>query len=201
LQQLDKDVSATHSNSFGHFKGPQREPWIPYYIIYALIELQPAAARAVDCIRPPRRQWGNISCQALSASIKRYHELGARSFRHVPTWSAAEDLSPIERSEGQKLIGRHRRCLGSTLPNRSDPPSLISTSDPAVRGSALWLAHALMASYHQDASDRKSGFRRQTRQTARLAGQSPSARFALSMFMRWWPEEYRRRLWIAVALP
>jgi hypothetical protein len=135
-------------------------------------EPQPARSAAFDRFADS----GETLVAALSASVKGYHELGARSFRQRPHMVGCRRHLPIERSEGQKLIGRHCRCLGDTLPDRRDPPSLISTSDPAVRGSALWVAHALMASYHQDASARKSGFRRQARQTARLAGQSPSAR-------------------------
>src|SRR5277367_6134895 len=77
--QLDKGVSAAYANSFGHFTGPKREPWVHYYFIYALIELQRAVARAVSGIRPPRRQWGHISCKDFLEVLR--HVLGARALR------------------------------------------------------------------------------------------------------------------------
>jgi TniQ len=199
LQQVDKDVSAAYANSYGHFKGPKREPWVHYYLIYALIELQRAAARAVRGIRPPRRQWGNIGCQDFLKVLRDITSWGLDHFDCVPAWSAAEDLSPIERSEGQKLVGRHRRSIGGGLTDRSNTPSLVHISDPALRGSALWLAHSLMASYHQDASDRHTGVRPQARQTMRLVGLPAAARLSLSLRMQTWPTKYRERRWIDVS--
>src|ERR1700730_697309 len=199
LQQIDKDVSAAYSNSYWHFKGPKREPWVHYYLIYALIELQRAATRAVRGIRPPRRQWGNIGCQDFLKVLRDITSWGLDHFDCVPAWSAAEDLSPIERSEGQKLVGRHRRSIGGGLTERSNTPSLVYISDPALRGSALWLAHSLMASYHQDASDRHTGVRPQARQTMRLVGLPAAARLSLSLRMQTWPTKYRERRWIDVS--
>jgi TniQ protein len=182
--QLDKDVSAAYANSYCHFTGAKREPWVHYYFIYALTELQRAAARAVSGIRPPRRQWGHISCKDFLEVLRDVTNWGLDHFDCVPAWSVAEDLSPIERSEGQKLVGRHRRSVSDSLAGRNDTPSLIAISDPAVRGSALWLAHALMASYHQDASDRQTGVRPQARQTRRLSGLPLAARHSLSLRMQ-----------------
>jgi TniQ len=197
--QLDKDVSAAYANSYGHFTGPKREPWVHYYFIYALIELQRAAARAVSGIRPPRRQWGHISCKDFLEVLRDVTSWGLDHFDCVPAWSVAEDLSPIERSEGQKLVGRHRRSVSDSLAGRNDTPSLIVISDPAVRGSALWLAHALVASYHQDASDRQTGVRPQARQSTRLSGLPLAARHSLSLRMQSWPKKYRQQRWIEVS--
>jgi hypothetical protein len=124
---------------------------------------------------------------------------GLDHFDCVPAWSAAEDLSPIERSEGQKLVGRHRCSIGGGLRDRNQTPSLIDISDPALSGSALWLAHAFMASYHQDASDRHSGMRPQARQTMCLAGVPAAARLSLSLRMQTWPKKYKERRWIDVS--
>jgi hypothetical protein len=54
--------------------------------------------------------------------------------------------------------------------------SLLDVDDPAVRGSALWFAHSVMASFHQDASDRQTAYRRASRQELRYAASSPAAR-------------------------
>jgi len=199
LQQIDKDVSAAYSNSYGHFKGPKREPWVHYYLIYALIEVQRAAAGAIGGIRPPRRQWGNISSRNFLKVLRDITIWGLDHFDCVPAWSVAEDLTPIERSEGQKLLGRHRRSICGSLRDRIDTPSLTDISDPAVRGSALWPAHALMASYHQDASDRDTGVRPQARQSTRLIGLPSAARLSLSLSMRSWPTKYRQHRWIDVS--
>ena len=76
---------------------------------------------------------------------------------------------------------------------------MLDTSDPAVRGSALWLAHALMVSYHDDASDRDTGITAKTRQRARLSTAAPAGRAWLAARMSSWPQAYRQTRWINLA--
>jgi hypothetical protein len=117
----------------------------------------------------------------------------------VPSWSSAEDLTPIERSEGLKIVGRHRPTTVASYPNNPQTRTLVDINDPAVRGSALWVAHALMASYHEDASDRTTGIKAQSRQRARFSAAAPPGRAWLAERMQMWPETYRRNRWIDVS--
>src|ERR1700726_1061449 len=71
--------------------------------------------------------------------------------------------------------------------------SLIDIEDPAVRGSALWFAHSVMASFHQDASDRQTAYRRTSRQEIKYAASPPAARAWLASRMSTWPERYRSK--------
>jgi hypothetical protein len=109
----------------------------------------------------------------------------------VRTWTPAEDLTPVERMEGSRLIGRHRRlspwdCWAGRM------RTLADVADPFVRASALWLAHSLMAATHIDAPDRRTGLRPQDRQGARLAGAAAVSLGWLADRMRGWPRHYRR---------
>jgi hypothetical protein len=58
---------------------------------------------------------------------------------------------------------------------------------------------ALMASYHQDASDRPTGVRPQARQAMRLVGLPEPARLSLSLRMQGWPAKYKERRWVDVS--
>jgi hypothetical protein len=101
------------------------------------------------------------------------------------------------RSEAQpEAPAVESRCILLLTPPFETAPI---DSDPALRGNALWLAHALMASYHQDACDRLTGVRPQARQTMRLEGLTAAARLSLSLRMRTWPTNYKGRRWIDVS--
>ena len=68
--------------------------------------------------------------------------------------------------------------------------------NPKVRGSALWLAHALMSAIHSDASDRTTGLMPQERQAARLLHCAPEGREWLAERQQHWPRTYVRSWWI-----
>ena len=90
-------------------------------------------------------------------------------FETVRNWSLAEDLTAIEIADGLKLIGRHHRMTPADYGGDRTVRRLVDADDPAVRGSALWFAHAVMASNHQDVSDRQTAYRRASRQKLRYA--------------------------------
>src|SRR5882757_492589 len=73
--------------------------------------------------------------------------------------------------------------------------SLVDIENPGLRSSALWFAHSVMASFHQDASDRPTAYRRTVRQDMRFSAISPGAWNCLSTQMQSWPDRYRRIYW------
>jgi hypothetical protein len=75
----------------------------------------------------------------------------------------AEGLTPVEIADGHKLIGRNRRMTPADYAGARAARSLVDIEDPAVRGSALWFVHSVMASLHQDASDRQTAYQRTLR--------------------------------------
>jgi hypothetical protein len=146
VRQLEHDWCVANACGYGYYRGGPREPSVHYYMIYALIEIQKAAAFAVAGIRPRRRQWGTLSCQSFLQVLSDVTSWALTHFEPVRAWSAAEDLTPIERSEGLKLVGCQQRLMAGHYANKQTHRSLVDITDPAVRGSALWLAHALMSS-------------------------------------------------------
>jgi hypothetical protein len=107
----------------------------------------------------------------------------------------AEDLTAIEIADRFKLVGRHRRMTPADYGGDRTVRRLVNVDDPAVRGSALWFAHSVMASFHQDVSDRQTAYRRTSRQELKYAASSPAARVWLANRMSAWPERYRRKFW------
>jgi hypothetical protein len=69
-------------------------------------------------------------------------------FEPVLAWSLAEDLSAAEEQEGYGLIGRRRRLSAADNPSGHSLRTLQEVSEPKIRGSALWVAHALMSASH-----------------------------------------------------
>ncbi len=58
------------------------------------------------------------------------------------------------------------------------------------------VAHSVMASFHQDASDRPTAYRRTSRQEIKYAASPPAARAWLASRMENWPERYRSKCWL-----
>jgi hypothetical protein len=116
-------------------------------------------------------------------------------FGPVKSWCAAEDLSDLERHSPAALLGRHLR--GRTEhSNRPSTHDLKQIADPAVRRSALWLAHALMSSRHVDGADRVGGCRPQVRQRIRLTSAAPTGLHWLADRSEGWSSGYRLARWI-----
>lgn len=197
-RELGADIDRAAATCYRDLKHVPREPWVRYAIVAALIEIQHAVTGAIAGIRPPGQQWGDLDGTAFLQVLTDVTTWALTHFEPVKTWSAAETLTPIERAEGLALLGRHQRLTPSDYPQERSTRALIEIRDPALRGSALWLAHSLMASCHQDASDRVTGVPPQARQRARLAAIDPAGHAWLAQQMRAWPERYRQSRWIAV---
>ena len=118
------------------------------------------------------------------------------AFRPVRAWSLAEDISAAEEQEGYGLIGRRRRMSTADYPLRRSLRTLREVSEPKIRGSALWVAHALMSASHVGASDRDANSSLQERQASYLGRAAPAARAWLANQQRQWPADYQRRWWI-----
>jgi hypothetical protein len=56
--------------------------------------------------------------------------------------------------------------------------------------------HTVMASFHQDISDRQTAYRRTSRQELKYAASPRVARAWLADRMSAWPERYRSKCWI-----
>jgi hypothetical protein len=173
----------------------ERVPAVRLAMFKALADIQQAAADAVAGITPRRSIWGALAPEEFLLVLRDVITWALTHFETVPAWTPAEDLTPVERMEGSRLIGRHRRlspwdCWAGRA------RTLADVADPFVRASGLWLAHSLMAATHIDAPDRRTGPRPQDRQLARLAGVAPVSLEWLADRMRAWPRHYRRHRWI-----
>jgi hypothetical protein len=188
-QQLQQDASLASALGYQHAKHPQRER---YYIQYALLEIQAAIENALAGIRPRRRQWGVVSAGNFLRVLEDVTTWSLTHFETVRSWSLAEDLTPIEIADGFKLLGRNRRMTTAEYSGDRAARSLVDIEDPAVRGSALWFAHSVMASFHQDASDRQTAYRRTSRQELKYGASPSAAREWLASRIGTWPERYRK---------
>jgi hypothetical protein len=191
--QLEQDASLAAALGYQHAKHPQRER---FYIQYALLELQVAIENALVGVRPRRRQWGVVRAGSFLHVLEDVTTWSLTHFETVKSWSLAEDLTAIEIADGLKLLGRHRRMTPADYAGDRTSRSLVDIEDPAVRGSALWFAHSVMASFHQDASDRQTAYRRTSRQENKYAASSPAARAWLASRMSTWPKRYRSKCWL-----
>jgi hypothetical protein len=191
--QLQQDSSLAAALGYQHAKQVQRER---FYIQYALLEIQEAIEQALGGVRPRRRQWGVVSARSFLHVLKDLTTWSLTHFETVRSWSLAEDLTAIEIADGFKLIGRHRRMTLADYAGDRTARRLVDVDDPAVRGSALWFAHSVTASFHQDVSDRQTAYRRTSRQELKYAASSPAARAWLATQVSNWPERYRSKYWL-----
>jgi hypothetical protein len=163
---------------------------------------------------PRRRQWGVVTAENFLHVLEDVTTWSLTHLETVRSWSSAEDLTPdrrqlklpelvidarqtpIEIAVGFKLVGRNRRMVPADYPGDRAARSLVDIEDPAVRGSALWFAHSVMASFHQDASDRQTAYRRTSRQELKYAASPPAAGAWLASRMRTWPDRYRSKCWL-----
>jgi len=193
--QLQQDVQFAADSGYRDLKGLPREPYTRFYIQYAILELQKATHNALAGIRPRRRQWGAINAKAFLHVLRDVTTWSLTHFEPVRSWSLAEELTPIEISETHQLLSRHRRMTSADYPADRSARSLVDIENPGLRSSALWFAHSVMASFHQDASDRPTAYRRTVRQDMHIVAISPAARSWLSTRMQAWPDRYRRICW------
>ncbi len=164
----------------------------------SLLEIERALSDALTGIAPNCLVWGNLSAEEFLTVVDDVTTWSLTHFEPVCAWSHAEDLTAVEEQEGYGIVGRLRRQGGSTEQDQSGERSLREVTHPKVRGAALWVAHALLASCHTDASDRSPGFTPQDRQTVRVLRSAPAGREWLADRHERWPSAYRRQWWIDV---
>ena len=123
------------------------EPFTRFYIQYALLELQEVMENALSGVRPRRRQWVVLRAESF---LQVLHDVTTWSLTYCETVISsclAEELTSIEISEDLKLLGRHRQMTPADYAGDRTTRSLVDIEDPALRGSALWFAHSVMASF------------------------------------------------------
>lgn len=173
-----------------------REPRLRYALLGCLLELERAVEAACAGVAPNPLIWGPLSAQDFLNVLRDVTTWSLTHFQPAHSWSTAEDLTPVEEQEGYGLLGRMRRMIASDYPAHRSVRTLQDVVNPKVRGSALWLAHALMSAIHSDASDRTTGLMPQERQAARLLHCAPEGREWLAERQQHWPRTYVRSWWI-----
>jgi hypothetical protein len=164
----------------------------------SLLEIEHAVADALAGITPNRLLWGDLTAQEFLTVVDDVTAWSLTHFEPVSAWSGAEDFTAVEEQEGYGIVGRLRRQCGSANQSQNGERTLREVTHPKVRGAALWVAHALLASCHGDASDRSSGSIPQERQIARILRSAPAGREWLAHRQEHWSSTYRRQWWIDV---
>jgi hypothetical protein len=174
------------------------EPAVRSNILACLMEIERCTSEALSGITPNLLLWGKLTATQFLMVLGDLTTWSLTHFEPVRCWSAAEELTPTEVQEGHGLVGRTGRMSGSDYGEHQSTRSLSDVANPKVRGAALWTAHALMATCHSDASDRRSGKTAQDRQHALLSRAAPVSRRWLAMRQAHWPRDYCRNRWIEV---
>jgi hypothetical protein len=173
-----------------------RESNLRCLILGSLVEIERAISNALAGLSPNPLSWGLLTPTEFLRVATDLTTWSLTHFEPVRAWSLAEEFSLAEEQEGYGLIGRRRRMSSTEYPSRRSLRTLREVTEPKIRGSALWVAHALMSASHVGASDRDPTASLQERQAAYLRRAAPVARTWLANRQRQWPAEYRRRWWI-----
>jgi hypothetical protein len=174
------------------------EPAVRSTVLACLLHLEKTTVAAIDGVAPDPWSWGNLTADEFLMILNDLTTWALTHFEAVRSWSTAEDLTPAEEQEGYGLIGRLRRMSPTEYPEQRTTRTLQDIAAPKVRGAALWVAHAFMATCHIAASDRPSGMTTQDRQTSWLSRSAPAARQWLALRQESWPSSYRRERWIEI---
>ena len=194
--EMRQDMQFLAANRYRDLKVPS-ESAMRGVMLGSLLEIERAVGDALTGISPNCLLWGNLSAEDFLTVVDDVTTWSLTHFEPVCAWSNAEDLSPVEEQEGYGIVGRLRRQCGPGEPSHGDR-SLRAVTNPKVRGAALWVAHALLASCHTDASDRSTGFTPQDRQIARILGSAPAGLEWLANRQDCWPSAYRRQWWVDI---
>jgi hypothetical protein len=173
-----------------------RESNLRCLILGSLVEFERAISNALAGLSPNPLWWGPLASTEFLRIVTDLTTWSLTHFEPVRAWSLAEDISAAEEQEGYGLIGRRRRMSTADYPPRRSLRTLREVSEPKIRGSALWVAHALMSASHVGASDRDANSSLQERQASYLGRAAPAARAWLANQQRQWPADYQRRWWI-----
>ncbi len=130
------------------------QPAVRSNILGCLMEIEKSAAAAIGGIAPNPLLWGTLTAASFLMVLDDVTTWALTHFEPVRSWSVAEDFTPTEEQEGYGLIGRGQRMSASDYPPNRLTRSLRTITNPKVRGAALWIAHALLATCHTAASDR-----------------------------------------------
>jgi hypothetical protein len=171
-----------------------REAAVRSTLLACLLQIEKTTAAAISGIAP--EAWGKLTPDEFLTILTDLTTWALTHFESVRSWSAAEHLTAAEEQEGYGLIGRIRRMSASEYRERRMTRTLRGIAPPKVRGAALWVAHAFMATGHKAASDRTSGTSTQDRQAAWLSRSTLPARDWLAQRQESWPPSYRRERWI-----
>jgi hypothetical protein len=203
-RRASTEWSAQTLRSETHYLAPDRyrtlkvarESNLRCLILGSLVEIERAISNALAGLSPNPLSWGLLTPTEFLRVATDLTTWSLTHFEPVRAWSLAEEFSLAEEQEGYGLIGRRRRMSSTEYPSRRSLRTLQEVTEPKIRGSALWVAHALMSASHVGASDRDPTASLQERQAAYLRRAAPVARTWLANRQRQWPVEYRRRWWI-----
>jgi hypothetical protein len=194
---LRQDMQFLAANRYRDLKVAS-ESEVRRVMLGSLLQIERALADALAGTTPNRLVWGNLMAREFLTVVDDVTTWSLTHFEPVSAWSGAEDLTAVEEQEGYGIVGRVRRQCGSADQSSNGDRSLRGVTHPKVRGAALWVAHALLASCHEDASDRSSGSTPQERQSARILGSAPAGWEWLAHRQLGWPTAYRRQWWIDI---
>jgi len=145
-----------------------RESNLRCLILGSLVEIERAISNALAGLSPNPLSWGMLTPTEFLRIVNDLTTWSLTHFEPVRAWSLAEDLSAAEEQEGYGLIGRRRRMSTADYPPHRSLRTLREVTVPKIRGSALWVAHALMSASHVGASDRDANSSLQERQASYL---------------------------------
>jgi len=200
-RRVGTEWSAQTLRAESHYLAPDRyrtlkvvrESNLRCLILGSLVEIERAISNALAGLSPNPLSWGMLATTEFLRIVSDLTTWSLTHFEPVRAWSLAEDLSAAEEQEGYGLIGRRRRLSAADYPSGHSLRTLREITAPKIRGSALWLAHAVMSASHVGASDRDANSPLQERQASYLRRTAPAARAWLASQQRQWPAEYLRR--------
>jgi hypothetical protein len=183
-RRASTEWSAQALRSEAHYLAPDRyrtlkvarESSLRCVILGSLVEIERAILNALAGRSPNPLWWGPLNPTDFLRIVTDLTTWYLTHFEPVRAWSLAEDLSAAEEQEGYGLIGRRRRLSASDYPSGHLLRTLQEITEPKIRGSALWVAHALMSASHVGASDRDAKLSLQERQASYLHRAPPAAR-------------------------
>jgi hypothetical protein len=195
--ELRHDMQFLAANRYRDLKVAS-ESEVRRVMLGSLLEIERAIADALAGITPNCLVRGKLTAQEFLTVVDDVTTWSLTHFEPVCAWSGAEDLTAVEEQEGYGIVGRLQRQCGSEDHSQNRKRTLREITHPKIRAAALWVAHALLASCHRDASDRSSGATPQERQMARILRSAPAGREWLADRQERWPTAYRRQWWIDI---
>ena len=168
--------------------------WLPC-VEPILTAVEATVVRATGGLPPDEDEWGALDADGFLHVVD-----------DVTTWSLtnfelfrAPCPADVFVSKSAPVLPNIFRFWGTPAPPWTAQSTVVHLRDriePAVRRSALWLAHALLAKSHPATRSTEGGMDRQGRQRQVFRGQNPAGLAWLATKMQQWPDEYRIRNWL-----